>query len=140
MILSYFGFQVSAIVLISSCVDILMAKPCDLEKALDLLGLDEYSPCAYSPIKDLSIVIIVCGVIMLVVNLFLFLVTSCVKKLKKSLLIAVSIANIFNTTILNFLIICINTLYLMTKCKLVYSLFLLQLLVLSEWGYSISFL
>lgn len=140
MILSYFGFQVSAIVLISSGVDILMAKPCDLKKALDFLGLDVKSPCAYSPIKDLSIVIIIYGVIMLVVNLILFLVTSCDKKLKKPLLIAVSITNIFNTTILNYLIICKNTLYLMTKYKLVYSLFLLQLFVLLEWWYSISFL
>lgn len=117
-----------------------MAKPCDLEKALDLLDLDVKPPCAYSQIKDLSIVIIICGGIMLVVNLILFLVTSCVKKLETSLLIAVSITNIFNTTILNVLIICINTLYLMTKCKLVYSLLLLQLLVLLEWWYSISFL
>lgn len=117
-----------------------MAKPCDLEKALDLLDLDVKPLCAYSQIKDLSIVIIIWGGIMLVVNLILFLVTSCVKKLETSLLIAVSITNIFNTTILNVLIICINTLYLMTKCKLVYSLLLLQLLVLLEWWYSISFL
>lgn len=106
-------------------VDILMVKFCDLKKVFDFFGLDVKFFCVYSLIKDLFIVIIIYGVIMLVVNLILFLVIFCDKKLKKLLFIVVSIINIFNIIIFNVLIICINILYLMIKCKFVYSLLLL---------------
>lgn len=99
----------SAIVLISSSVDISMAKPCELKKALDLLGLEETPPCAYSPIKDMSYYLIGSGVVLLVVNFFLFLMISYFEELNRGLLIAVSNTYIFYTSILNFLIICINT-------------------------------
>lgn len=63
--------MVSAIVLIFSSTDIPMAKPCDLKKALDSIGLEFTSPCTYNDINSSSL----CswGIAMLVVKFTFFI-------------------------------------------------------------------
>lgn len=49
-----------------------MIKPCDLEKALDSLGLGVTSPCTYNVIKDRSTSLRDWGIGVLVVNFIFF--------------------------------------------------------------------
>ncbi|XP_052720277.1 uncharacterized protein LOC128191941 isoform X2 [Crassostrea angulata] len=77
--------KVAAIVLISSSKDISMAKPCDLDKALDSLGLDITSPCVYNDIKNMSICLRDLGIGILAVNLFFFWMILCLKCMPKEL-------------------------------------------------------
>uniref|UniRef100_A0A8W8KL38 Uncharacterized protein n=1 Tax=Magallana gigas TaxID=29159 RepID=A0A8W8KL38_MAGGI len=68
--------MVLGIVLIYLTTDILMAKSCDLKKALDLLGLDVNSPCAYNDIMDKLSTLCYWGIGMISVDLILFLMLS----------------------------------------------------------------
>lgn len=63
---------VSVIGLISLSTEISMVKPCDLKKALDSLGLDVTSPCAYNDIKNKSTSLRDWGIGILVVNFTFF--------------------------------------------------------------------
>lgn len=116
--------------LISSSTEISMVKPCDLKKALDSLGLDVTSPCAYNDIKNKSTSLRDWGIGMLVVNFIFFIIILYFKfvpeKLKLALFSIVSTTFVFKTAISTFSIIYINKIYLVTKCICVHSLLLLE--------------
>lgn len=117
--------QVLGIVLIYLTTDILMAKPCDLKKALDLLGLDVNSPCAYNDIMDELSTLRYWGIGMIFVDLILFLMLSTPFK-KNTICIFVSNTFIYKSPTPTYLIFCWNTLNSVTKCRLVHRLLVLQ--------------
>lgn len=118
--------QVLGIVLIYLTTDILMAKPCDLKKALDLLGLDVNSPCAYNDIMDKLSTLCYWGIGMISVDLILFLMLS--TPFKRPFCIFVSNTFLYKSLTLTYLFICWNILNSVTKFRLVHRLLLLQLL------------
>lgn len=75
--------MVSAIVLISTSTDISLVKPCDLEKALDSLGLGVTSPCTYNVTKDRSTSLCAWGIGVLVVNFIFFIMILYFKLMSK---------------------------------------------------------
>nr|XP_034302994.1 uncharacterized protein LOC105320305 isoform X3 [Crassostrea gigas] len=93
--------MVLGIVLIYLTTDILMAKSCDLKKALDLLGLDVNSPCAYNDIMDKLSTLCYWGIGMISVDLILFLMLSTPFKRPFCIFIAV-VAVTFSTAMLIF--------------------------------------
>lgn len=135
LLISCSGFQVSAIVLISTSTDISLVKPCDLEKALDSLGLGVTSPCTYNVTKDRSTSLCGWGIGVLVVNFIFFIMILYFKLMSKKwkwvLFFVVSTTfNRKNLTV-SFSIIFLNTLYIMTKCIYVLSMLLLQSFLLA---------
>ncbi|XP_065930695.1 uncharacterized protein [Magallana gigas] len=64
---------VAAIVLISSTKEISIAKPCDLERVLVSLGVDQTSPCKYDDIKKKATNLCILGISFLVLNGIIFL-------------------------------------------------------------------
>lgn len=109
-------FQVLAIRLIASSNEISIVKPCDLEKALDSLGLGVTSPCTNNDIKEKSTSLCHWGIGLLVVNFILFIMISFFKlmseKLKLALFFLVSTCT--TTAISTFSFLCINTIHLVT--------------------------
>lgn len=78
----------SAIRLIASSNEISIVKPCDLEKALDSLGLDVTSPCTNNDIKEKSTSLCDWGIGVLVVNFILFIMISFFKLMPEKLKLA----------------------------------------------------
>eukprot|EP00105_Crassostrea_gigas_P035435 XP_019919583.1 PREDICTED: uncharacterized protein LOC105320321 [Crassostrea gigas] len=64
---------VAASVLISSTKEISIAKPCDLERVLVSLVVDQTSPCKYDDIKKMSTTLCNVGISFLVLNAIFFL-------------------------------------------------------------------
>lgn len=116
----------SAIILITSSKEISIVKPCDLEKALDSLGLDVTSPCTNNDIKEKSTSLCNWGIGVLVVNFILSIMISFFelmpKKLKLVFLIIVSTTTAIST--LSF--VRMNTIYLVLKCICVHSMLVLD--------------
>lgn len=116
----------SAIMLITSSKEISIVKPCDLEKALDSLGLDVTSPCTNNDIKEKSTSLCNWGIGVLVVNFILSIMISFFelmpKKLKLVFLIIVSTTTAIST--LSF--VRMNTIYLVLKCICVHSMLVLD--------------
>nr|XP_011431069.2 uncharacterized protein LOC105330843 isoform X1 [Crassostrea gigas] len=79
---------VSAIVLIASSTKISIVKPCDLEKAIDLLGLDVTAPCTNNDIKEKSTSLRDWGIGVLVVNFILFIIISFFRLMPEKLKLA----------------------------------------------------
>lgn len=75
----------SAIMLITSSKEISIVKPCDLEKALDSLGLDVTSPCTNNDIKEKSTSLCNWGIGVLVVNFILSIMISFFELMPKKL-------------------------------------------------------
>lgn len=80
--------MVSSIRLIASSNEISIVKPCDLEKALDSLGLDVTSPCTNNDIKEKSTSLCDWGIGVLVVNVILFIMISFFKLMPEKLKLA----------------------------------------------------
>lgn len=112
--------------LITSSKEISIVKPCDLEKALDSLGLDVTSPCTNNDIKEKSTSLCNWGIGVLVVNFILSIMISFFelmpKKLKLVFLIIVSTTTAIST--LSF--VRMNTIYLVLKCICVHSMLVLD--------------
>lgn len=112
--------------LIASSTKISIVKPCDLEKAIDLLGLDVTAPCTNNNIKEKSTSLRDWGIGVLVVNFILFIIISFFRLMPEKLKLALFFIVSTTTTIFTFSFVCINTIYLVTKCLYVYSLLVLE--------------
>lgn len=112
--------------LIVLSIKILIVKLCDLEKVIDLFGLDVIVFCINNNIKEKFISLCDWGIGVLVVNFIFFIIILFFRlmfeKLKLVLFFIVSIIII----IFIFLFVCINIIYLVIKCLYVYSLFVLE--------------
>lgn len=64
---------VATIVLISSTKEISISRPCELEKVLESLSVDNTSPCRYNDIKKTSTTLFFMGIGFLVANVIFFL-------------------------------------------------------------------
>lgn len=91
--------KVATIVLISSTKEISISRPCELEKVLESLSVDNTSPCRYNDIKKTSTTLFFMGIGFLVANVIFFLLIlnflSIPKKEENNVEIAVSTQRIY---------------------------------------------